>query len=124
MTAVASSFPRSVSIHHRVVRAAALALCSLTLKCQANKTRCASLDAVPILLELGAAWGVTENGDDYLVARDHHPPPSLAQAARSADHARRSRGGFGTLHPSMFRSQIYIFRTRSHRSDEGHEAFP
>ncbi|CAN0100954.1 unnamed protein product [Ectocarpus sp. 6 AP-2014] len=45
----------------RVVRSAAQALCSLTLKNQANKTRCASLDAVSILLELAAAWGVAED---------------------------------------------------------------
>lgn len=45
----------------RVVRSAARALCSLTLKNQANKTRCASLDAVSILLELAAAWGVAED---------------------------------------------------------------
>ncbi len=46
----------------RVVRAAALALCSLTLKNQANKTRCGSLDAVAILLDLAAAWGIAEEG--------------------------------------------------------------
>ncbi|CAM9399461.1 unnamed protein product [Ectocarpus sp. 12 AP-2014] len=45
----------------RVVRSAARALCSLTLKNQANKTRCASLDAVSILLEIAAAWGVAED---------------------------------------------------------------
>lgn len=44
----------------RVIRAAALALCSLTLKNQANKALCATLDAVSILLELGTAWGVAE----------------------------------------------------------------
>lgn len=44
------------------MRAAALTLCSLTLKSHANKTRCATLEAVPILLELGSAWGVGEEG--------------------------------------------------------------
>ncbi|CAN0320770.1 unnamed protein product, partial [Ectocarpus sp. 12 AP-2014] len=48
----------------RVVRSAARALCSLTLKNQANKTRCASLDAVSILLKLVAAWGVAEDDGD------------------------------------------------------------
>ena len=47
----------------RVVRAASLALCSLTLKNQANKTRCGSLDAVAILMDLAAAWGIAEEGE-------------------------------------------------------------
>jgi len=46
------------------VRTAALALCSLTLKNQANKTRCGSLDAVAILLDLAAAWGIAEEGGE------------------------------------------------------------
>lgn len=53
-----------LTISARVVRAAALALCSLSLKCHANKTRCASLDAVPVLLELGVAWGVSEESEN------------------------------------------------------------
>lgn len=53
-----SSLPRSP----RVVRAAAQALCSLTLKNQANKTRCASLDAVATLLGLVEMWGVEDDG--------------------------------------------------------------
>eukprot|EP00904_Undaria_pinnatifida_P004808 jgi/Undpi1/1457/HiC_scaffold_11.g04848.m1 len=49
----------------RVVRAAALTLCSLTVKNEANKTRCASFDAVPIMLELGAAWGMAGGGERH-----------------------------------------------------------
>lgn len=47
----------------RVVRAAALALCSLTLKNQANKTRCASQGAVPILLDIVRTWGIADDGE-------------------------------------------------------------
>lgn len=45
------------------MRAAAQALCALTLKNQANKTRCASLDAVATLLDLATVWGVAEDGE-------------------------------------------------------------
>lgn len=62
---VTFGFPR---LRTRIVRVAALALCSLSLKCHANKTRCAALDAVPILLELGSAWGVAEEGKQYIVS--------------------------------------------------------
>ncbi|CAM9873374.1 unnamed protein product [Pylaiella littoralis] len=65
----------------RVVRAAAVALCSLTLKNQANKTRCASLDAVPILLDLTAAWGVA---DDVSSSRQSRSERSTAAAEEQA----------------------------------------
>lgn len=58
-----NTFPPSPPRPPRVVRAAAQALCSLTLKNQANKTRCASLDAVATLLDLAAVWGVAEDGE-------------------------------------------------------------
>eukprot|EP00903_Cladosiphon_okamuranus_P006097 g6007.t1 len=69
----------------RVVRAAAQALCSLTLKNQANKTRCASLDAVATLLDVAAVWGVAEDGGSRSQSRS--APSSTAAAVEEEEAA-------------------------------------
>lgn len=74
----------------RVVKSAALALCSLSLKSHANKTRCATLDAVPILLELGSTWGLAEGGD-YLAAQTPSPYYTHVRRGEVYTHHGRDR---------------------------------